>query len=598
MKRLLHLLILLLSIFINVVQVNAQDSDDKAVLKGLISGRVVDGNGQPILNATVYTRVLSTVINGAPITATTDEQGRFQLEGLTSGNYAISALVPGYVMDSNPGNKNIYYRAGDNDAEITMIKGGVITGTVTGINNEPIIGLPISYVFLNDLDGKQITEKTFFSQPTYTDDRGVYRIYGLRPGEYLIRAGGSSQYSFIATAFDENQSIYYPGTSRPQAKTITVHSGDEIGNIDIRYRSANGFQITGNVVNHENKAQENGYLAVYLIDSNSKLIIDQSDVQLIDNKQEFKIIGAGTGNYDLYAEGYNSTTKEQFVSATKHIQVKNGDLTNIVLSLNRRPTIEGQIVRKKLDEQQLKQLNKTNSKMAYAEILINAQNSTPAKDYDPSITDLVKNIVPDTKGNFIIDKIHNGLYFLSLYMANKNWYLDAITRGDEKTAPQNIENLNNGIAVKEGNSIKNLNVKIAEGAGRVEGDINKENTKNIPALVVHLVPVDKNLADNLLRYYQVDVDISGHFQLENIAPGKYWAIAIPKEISTKKNDNSTINDSQMVWDDQKRTALRKAAETTNNEIEINLFQSVDKIKLAISNIKKEGIAKPHKIAKQ
>lgn len=604
MRRLLPILIIFLFITTgSLITVQAQENDDKSTLKGIINGRIVDGNGQPMNNVTVSTKAVARIINGAPVSTTTDEQGHFQLDGLTTGNYTINAFFPGYVTESKPPNKETYYRVGDNNVEITMIKGGAINGIITaGLNNEPVIGLPVAYVYLKDLDGKVRNDKNYFSQRAYTDDRGVYRLYGLRPGEYLVRVGGYSPYSVVVTAFDDNQQLYYPGTPRAQAKSITVHSGEEINGIDIHYRKVAGYKITGTINGDDKKLKtdENvSSIRINLVDSDSRLIVDFSQTTIKNDKLEFNFFGVASGNYDLYAEFIDSTTKEPFLSPVKHIQIKNTDVSGIALTLNRVPTISGQIVRKKLDEKQLQQLNKTSSKLPYAEIIIKAQNSVTPKEYNPSSPELIDDIVPDSKGNFTIDNVHMGLYFLSLYLGNESWYLDAITQGDESKPQQQIERLNKGITVKEGNSVTKLNVKVAEGAGKIEGQINKENNKSLPPLTVHLIPIDKELIDNLLRYYQTDVDTSGHFLLENIAPGKYWAIALRHESSAKADEkNISELETKVAWNDTKRSTLRRTAETANYAIEVNFFQTVNNVKLAISNMKKEPSVKSQKFLKK
>ncbi|MBI4852995.1 MAG: carboxypeptidase regulatory-like domain-containing protein [Acidobacteria bacterium] len=603
MRKLLPILIIFLFTIAGLITVQAQESDDKSTLKGIINGRIVDGNGQPMNNVMVSTKAVVQIIDSAPVSTTTDEQGHFQLDGLTAGNYTINASFPGYVIESKPSNKETYYRVGDNNVEITMIKGGAINGIITaGSNNEPVIGLPVTYVYLKDLDGKVRKDKNYFSQRAYTDDRGIYRLYGLRPGEYLVRVGGSSPYSIVATAFDDNQQLYYPGTPRAQAKSITVHSGEEINGIDIRYRKAAGYQITGtiNADDKKLKTDENVYsIRTNLVDSDSKLIADFSQATIKNDKLEFKFFGVASGNYDLYAEFIDTNTKEHFLSLVKHLQIKNTDVSGITLTLNRVAAINGQVIRKKLDEKQLQQLNKTSSKLPYAEIIIKAQNSVTPKEYNPSSPELIDDIVPDSKGNFTIDNVHAGLYFLSLYLSNKNWYLDAITQGDESKPQQQIEQLNKGITVKDGNGVTKLNVKVAEGAGKIQGQINKENNKSLPPLTVHLIPIDKELVDNLLRYYQTDVDASGNFLLENIAPGKYWAIALPHEISAKADEkNISTLETNVAWNDTKRSALRRTAETANYAIEVKFFETVDNVKLAISNIKKEPSVKSQKSLKK
>lgn len=603
MRRLLPILIIFLLVTTaSLITVQAQENDDKSTLKGIINGRIIDSNGQPMNNVTVSTTAVAQIIDGAPVSTTTDEQGHFQLDGLTTGNYTINASFPGYVTENNSSNKETYYRVGDNNVEITMIKGGAINGIITGSNNEPIVGLPVVYVYLKDLDGKIRKDKNSFSQPAYTDDRGIYRLYGIRAGEYLVRVGGYSPYSFIgtATAFDDNQPLYYPGTPRAQAKSITIHSGEEINGIDIRYRKATGYQITGTINGEKLKTDENTYsIKTNLVDSSSRLTVDFSYATIKNDKLEFRFFGVASGDYDLYAEFIDTNTKEHFLSLVKHIQIRNTDVSGIALTLNKVFTINGQVIRKKLDEKQLQQLNKTSSKLPYAEIIIKAQNSVTPKEYNPSLPELIDDIVPDSKGNFTIYNVHAGLYFLSLYLGNKSWYLDAITQGDESKPQQQIEKLNKGITVKQGSGVTKLNVKVAEGAGKVEGQINKENNKSLPPLTVHLIPIDKDLIDNLLRYYQTDVDISGHFLLENIAPGKYWAIALPHESLAKpEKKNISMLETNVAWNDTKRSALRRAAEMSNCTIEINFFQSVDNVKLAISNIKKEPFAKSQKSLKK
>src|SRR5689334_21821826 len=115
MRRLLPMLIVFFLFTIaNFVTAQAQENDDKSALKGTIDGRIVDGNGQPMNNVMVSTKAVARIIDGAPVSTTTDEQGHFQLDGLTTGNYTINAAFPGYVIDSKPSNKETYYRVGDN----------------------------------------------------------------------------------------------------------------------------------------------------------------------------------------------------------------------------------------------------------------------------------------------------------------------------------------------------------------------------------------------------------------------------------------------------------------------------------------------------
>ena len=96
--------------------------------------------------------------------------------------------------------------------KIKMIKGGVITGKVTNSKGDPIVGVPVRAVALNNPS----------SSPTdllgiggaESDDRGIYRIYGLKPGPYVVNAGGPGQFGLaISNGFDLDVPTYYPSAT-------------------------------------------------------------------------------------------------------------------------------------------------------------------------------------------------------------------------------------------------------------------------------------------------------------------------------------------------------------------------------------------------
>src|SRR5213075_3223100 len=110
---------------------------------------------------------------------TTDSGGNFRVTGLDSVAYLISALFPTYVPKPRDPDVNPigYYRVGDS-VQLEMMKGGVITGTVIRQNGEPVVSINVNVYMLRDYKG----QPPRYSRPTrsqQTDDRGVYRIYGL-----------------------------------------------------------------------------------------------------------------------------------------------------------------------------------------------------------------------------------------------------------------------------------------------------------------------------------------------------------------------------------------------------------------------------------
>src|SRR6266404_1328908 len=144
---------------------------------GAISGRVVSEQGQPLASAGVLVRAIGSA--GPGRSTTTDSEGAFQVSGLEPVTYSVSALVPAYISaPRDPNNAEAaYYRVGDT-VKLELIRGGVITGTVTTPAGEPVVAVRVHAYMIRDGNGQPSRYEMSFRERT-TDDRGVYRIYGL-----------------------------------------------------------------------------------------------------------------------------------------------------------------------------------------------------------------------------------------------------------------------------------------------------------------------------------------------------------------------------------------------------------------------------------
>ena len=160
-----------------------------------------------------------------------NDEGNFKLTVSTSA-YQLRSEIPGYVV-SDQASLNRLHRAGDH-VIITLAKGGVITGRVTDELGLPMIGTQVYLRMVRTLDGQPPGVKTISrvsDRSRLTDDRGVYRLYGLEPGVYIVNVNDA--------AGDEGRDAptYYPSATRDTAAEITVHGGEEVPNIDIRHRA-------------------------------------------------------------------------------------------------------------------------------------------------------------------------------------------------------------------------------------------------------------------------------------------------------------------------------------------------------------------------
>ena len=154
-----------------------------------ITGRVVNEAGQPLPNAAVYVQAVGIPRVSEP--ATTDRDGRFKVTGLQPVPYTIHVTMPAYVSPSilDPESRSKQYKVGDS-VTFVLIKGGVITGTVRTAAGDPLVGVNVRARMIRDDKGRRIGPGLMLHQIP-TDDRGVYRIYGLLTGTYIVVAGGN-----------------------------------------------------------------------------------------------------------------------------------------------------------------------------------------------------------------------------------------------------------------------------------------------------------------------------------------------------------------------------------------------------------------------
>jgi protocatechuate 3,4-dioxygenase beta subunit len=124
----------------------------------------------------------------------TDDTGKFVFIALPAGRYSLSASKPGHVPVSygqrrpGPGRPGTQIQLADGQklqVNLQIPRGGVITGMVLDENGEAIPGTQVRALRYAMQSGARVLQQGGVGS---TDDRGIYRIYGLQPGEYIIAA--------------------------------------------------------------------------------------------------------------------------------------------------------------------------------------------------------------------------------------------------------------------------------------------------------------------------------------------------------------------------------------------------------------------------
>jgi hypothetical protein len=227
---------------------------------GVIRGRLVAADTLGALqNVTVSLRPADELpaiphIGGADVfnrpataTARTDLTGEFEFAGIQPGRYRLTvdpgATAARYLPVRFPDPATDESRPLTVSANqvldqlvIALPRAAVITGQVVDEAGNPMALVSVSAQELQPGDRARLLAGVPGST-TRTDDNGAFRLFGFRPGEYVLSARLMRQGALwieIGTAATDGQLplVYYPGTtSAKDATRIRLASGEDHGPI-------------------------------------------------------------------------------------------------------------------------------------------------------------------------------------------------------------------------------------------------------------------------------------------------------------------------------------------------------------------------------
>ena len=590
----------------------------------MLSGRVVDDAGKPMFETSILAVSAGQSGKDSKLGAlntrstTTDENGNFAFEGLSSGAYKLSVVAQGYTMAPESVKENgsaKYYRPGD-QANIRLVKGGVITGMVMTQSSEPLVGVRVRAFKVKDAQGQVVRgmslNETSLLIEWKTDDRGIYRIYGLEPGKYLVSAGGKGFNPMSMGEFDGDAPTYYPTGTRDMAAEVGVLAGQESVSIDIRYRENKGHIISGNIsASEEASSQVN--VAMLMLTNASTGGLESWTISGIfgdhstEGKRPFALTSVPDGEYNLSATststsvlgGLSGTT---YVAPPRRVKVKGTDVTGLELKLFPLGSISGQLVIEKSKTEDSKPLCPNSRKVSPEEVVIigrseakNKEASTLRMPTSLSGFSVSPESAPDEKGAFKILTMDSSRYRLEVNLPTEDLYIRAITlpksaattqandtataqtketasvnASKEEAAKQGKDVARNGIPLKLGEKIDNVLINTAEGAAGLRGQIKaeKEGDTLPERLRIFLLPAETENLDNVLRFFETDMKKEGTFSISNIPPGRYYLLT--RMVSDEEANEETSR--PVAWDADLRKLLHTEAEARNLPIELQPCQ--------------------------
>lgn len=568
------------SLFITVLLCSlpaiAQTSSAQVSKPGTISGRVVNESGRSLSKARIILRPLGST-NPEITATTTDRDGKFEVSGLKSMSYQMFAFLQGYaplLRDNRDDTQASLYRVGDS-VTLVLTKGGVITGRVTNEAGEPVVGVNVRAVVVHAPNHLPFAYGPI-NLADLTDDRGIYRIYGMPEGTYVVWAGGGGEASYTTNVdpFESDVPTYAPASTRDTAQEIIVRAGVESNGVDILYRGGSG---SGHAVSGSARGPQSDQplpFAIFMFSAGGPQW--QTRASQGPNDRAFMFNGVADGDYSMTAISQRLDGELMF-SAAKQIKVRGADVGGVELIVQPLSSVTGRVV---LEETKTTECS-DNQRPVFTETLISAQSSgTDTLQRIPWF--LSPTVNADELGNVLLKNLPPARYYFTIQHFAKDWYLKTLAFVPSETASTKAGKLLDAArtwtTLKPGDRLDRLTITLAQGAASLRGYIALSKGETLPEkLYVYLIPAERETTDDPLRFYGAAVTTEGKVALNNLAPGRYLVFAqgatdeSASPLARLRSPDGTAD----------RTRLRREAETVKTMIELKQCQKVADLKVSV-----------------
>jgi hypothetical protein len=496
-------------------KLNAQIPEAKTKPAGSVSGRVTIGE-KPASGILI---AVSNVNSSTPMGQTTsDADGNYRIGGLAAGPLNVTPVAPVYVVSASvmSGQGRVVNLAANETVEgidFKLMRGGVMTGRITDAEGRPVIEERVSLISVDE-NGSAVRGPTF--RPSnfmmyLTDDRGVYRIYGLPAGRYKVSVGDDGRNTGMRTS-GYFQRVYYPDAAElNKAGIVDVSEGGETKNIDIKLgRRASTYSVTGRFIEADTGRPLPGIffsLGVVRQSENQIYVSGSTGSSAPTNSQgEFRLEGVSPGRYVLLINPASSNTNagsQTFYNDPVPFEVLDGDVSNLEIKAQRGLSISGFVVTDGITDKSVL--------AGMSRVLVSASvNSVPGElqTYPRSLSSKLN---PD--GSFLIEGLHPGRITL-----NVGDYGGPQSLGLSMARIEYDGTIQHGpIDLPPGQNISGVKIFVTRGTGIIHGQLKFEGG-TLPPDALMIVSATR---EGEPRGHNDQVDSRGRFVIRNIPPGTY-----------------------------------------------------------------------------
>lgn len=263
----------------------------------------------------------------------TDEEGAFSATGVAPGDYYVFASVPGYVQPVNevkaaieagadpqkllPGIPMVHVSAASESlASVSIDRGAAVSGKVVWEDGSPVTKANVMVVAAK---GEKPLPPQYSmvvmgsvgagGSIAITDDLGQFRIAGLAPGEYYVKATlqtksqfsmqkGQMNFNFNQLAAEKPLTVFAPAAfHQAGAKAVTLTAGQDLEGQDIAINLGNLHSVSGRIASAEDHHSINSG-TVSLTDASDKEFSRSASVNA-DGSFTVRFVPSGTYTLDV-----------------------------------------------------------------------------------------------------------------------------------------------------------------------------------------------------------------------------------------------------------------------------------------------------------
>lgn len=430
---------------------------------------------------------------------TTDETGSYRITNLRAATYTIRPVAPSFVLEGESINNSVVIGEGENveNLNFSMIPGAVITGRITDADGKALIEQRVQVLPIGatSFDGRSFDVRT--------DDRGIYRAFGLRAGKYKVSVGQNETLPMPGDAGPYYRQTFYPSVNEfEKAATIDIKEGSEATNIDIVVgRPVSMYKVSGRILDAETgKPLFNINYGVYQgRDHGGASVVART---FTNANGEFKIENVRPGKYVVFIVPGDHDVRADSVS----FEVVDRDVNDLVINAGKGASLSGVVV--------VEGGNESAAGLKPSDFFINAWIDNSDHYFGGSVLRV------NADGSFRVGGLQKGPVRFNLNARTRNDLRPIdVVRVERDGVP-----LTTGLRLKDGEQVTGLRLVVKYLTGAIRGEIKVEDDESLPSsrLMIGITPLDANRS-----WYQStgnsspQLDARKRFTIQPLAAGTY-----------------------------------------------------------------------------